>query len=83
MPIKGMKLCGARCRTKGGAPCTQISMKNGRCKMHGGCFYKKEIHGRCTLLAKAERKKENALLREMRALSKEIEERINETKKTG
>lgn len=78
MPIKGMKLCGARCRTKGGAPCTQIAMKNGRCKMHGGCFYKKEIHGRYTLRAKAERKKENALLKEMKALSKEIDKSINE-----
>jgi hypothetical protein len=78
MPIKGMKLCGARCRTKGGAPCTQIAMKNGRCKMHGGRFYKKEIHGRYTLRAKAERKQENALLREMKALSKEIEEIQNE-----
>ena len=78
MPIKGMKLCGARCGTKGGAPCTLIAMKNGRCKMHGGCFYKKEIHGRYTLMAKAERKKENALLREMKALSKEIEKSINE-----
>lgn len=74
MPIKGMKLCGARCRTKAGAPCTQIAMKNGRCKMHGGCFYKKEIHGRYTLMAKAERKKENALLRELMALSQAIKE---------
>ncbi len=78
MPIEGMKLCGARCRTKGGAPCTQIAMKNGRCKMHGGCFYKKEIHGRYTLRAKAERKKENVLLREMKSLNKEIDEIINE-----
>ena len=78
MPIKGMKLCGAKCRTKEGSPCTQIAMKNGRCKMHGGCFYKKEIHGRYTLRAKAERKNEHALLREMKALSKEIENSINE-----
>lgn len=78
MPIKGMKLCGARCRTKDGAPCTQIAMKNGRCKMHGGCFHKKEIHGRYTLMAKVERKRENALLREMKALNKEIEKITNE-----
>ena len=55
-------------------------MKNGRCKMHGGCFYKKEIHGRYTLMAKAERKRENALLREMKVLSKEIKKSIYETK---
>jgi hypothetical protein len=28
--------CGAKCRTKNGAGCTQPAMKNGRCKMHGG-----------------------------------------------
>lgn len=78
MPIKGVKLCGARCRTKGGAPCTQAGMKNGRCKMHGGCFYKKETHGYMTLRARAERKKERALLREMSALSQEISEALNE-----
>jgi len=45
MPIKGVKLCGAKCRTKGGAPCEQPGMKNGRCKMHGGVFYRRETHG--------------------------------------
>ncbi len=78
MPIKGVKLCGAKCRTKEGDSCLQPSMKNGRCKMHGGCFYKKEIHGHYTLRAKVERKQEHALLREMKALSKEIEKSINE-----
>jgi hypothetical protein len=28
--------CGAPCRTKGGEPCEQPAMPNGRCKMHGG-----------------------------------------------
>lgn len=79
MPIKGVKLCGAKCRTKGGAPCLQPGMKNGRCKMHGGGLYKKEIHGRYTLRAKAERQQERALLGEMKALSKEIEEAENES----
>ncbi len=78
MPIKGVKLCGAKCRTKGGDPCLQPGMKNGRCRKHGGCLYKKEIHGRYTLRAKAERKKENALLREMKTLNREIEKGINE-----
>lgn len=73
MPINGAKLCGARCRTKGGAPCLQPGMQNGRCKMHGGCFYKKEVHGRSTLRARANRQKEHAFLREMKSLSKELE----------
>lgn len=83
MPIKGVKLCGARCRTKGGGPCLQPGMKNGRCKMHGGVFYKRETHGCFTLRAKAERRKERAFLREMLAISKEIEEIQNDTKKAG
>lgn len=74
MPIKGVKLCGARCRTKGGDPCLQPGMKNGRCKMHGGSFYKREIHGRSTLRAKAERKFERSFLKEMTTLSEEIED---------
>lgn len=78
MPVKGAKLCGARCRTKNGAPCEQPGMKNGRCKMHGGCFYKRETHGRTTLLAKNERKKERVFLKEMKALSKEINRAISE-----
>lgn len=73
MPIKGVKLCGAKCRSKGGAPCLQPGMKNGRCKMHGGVFYRKEIHGTWTLRAIAERQKEHAFLREMKSLSKELE----------
>lgn len=72
MPIKGVKICGAKCRTKNGAPCEQPGMKNGRCKMHGGVFYRRETHGGKTLRAKSERKKENAFLREMKAFNKEI-----------
>lgn len=74
MPIKVVKPCGAKCRTKNGGPCMQPGMKNGRCKMHGGCFYKKEIHGFRTLRAKDGRKKERALLREMKALAKAMED---------
>ncbi len=72
MPIKGVKICGARCRTKNGDPCLQPGMKNGRCKMHGGVFYKREIHGCMTRRAKEERKRENAFLREMQELSADI-----------
>lgn len=76
MPIKGVKLCGARCRTKGGAPCEQPGMANGRCKMHGGVFSRRETHGYSTLRAKAQRKQERAFLRELKALNEEIGEAL-------
>jgi len=75
MPVKGAKICGAKCRTKGGAPCEQPAMKNGRCKMHGGVFYRRETHGKTTLRAKNQRKQERAFLREMKAVTREIKEK--------
>ena len=78
MPIKGVKPCGARCRTKSGAPCLQPGMKNGRCKMHGGVFYRRETHGCTTLLAKSERNRERALLKEMKMINNKIEGIMNE-----
>ncbi len=30
------KRCGARARTRGGAPCRGPAMRNDRCRMHGG-----------------------------------------------
>jgi hypothetical protein len=72
MPVKGVKICGAKCRTKGGSGCEQPGMKNGRCRMHGGVFFRREKHGRATLLAKEGRKREHAFLREMKAVSREI-----------
>lgn len=78
MPIKGVKLCGARCRTKQGAPCEQPGMANGRCKMHGGVYCRLETHGNTTLRAKAGRKKERSFLREMKTLNEEIEKVIKE-----
>jgi len=74
MPIRGVKLCGAKCRTKNGGPCLQPGMKNGRCKMHGGVFYRREMHGCTTLLAKAQRRQERAFLREIKSLNMEIEQ---------
>ncbi len=71
--FKGIKRCGARCRTKGGAPCLGPAMKNGRCRMHGGVFSRLEKHGRSTLKAKAERKQERAFLKEMKELNAELE----------
>lgn len=79
MPIKGVKICGARCRTKGGAPCEQPGMSNGRCKMHGGVFRYRETHGCTTLRAIVERKKERDFLREMKAINKDIKRSENGT----
>ncbi len=73
MPIRGVKQCGAKCRTKGGAPCEQLAMKNGSCRMHGGVFFTREKHERMTLKAKYERKMVRAFLSEMKGLSREIE----------
>jgi hypothetical protein len=72
MPIAGVKICGAKCRTKGGAPCNQPGMKNGRCRMHGGVFFRRETHGRTTLRAKEQRKKERTIVREMKAVNEKI-----------
>lgn len=72
MPVLGVKTCGAKCRTKAGAPCDQPGMKNGRCRMHGGVFYKRETHGGTTLRAIEKRKKERAILRELKAVNREI-----------
>jgi len=75
MPIRGVRICGARCRTKNGAPCEQPGMKNGRCRMHGGVFFRRETHGGKTLRAKAWRKKERAVLKEMKAVGRKIFEK--------
>jgi hypothetical protein len=50
-------------------------MKNGRCKMHGGVFYRRETHGGTTLRAKAQRKRERAILKEMKTVIREIMEK--------
>lgn len=75
MPIQGVKPCGAKCRTKKGGPCGQPGMQNGRCRMHGGVFYRRETHGGRTLRAIKQRKSESALLREMKAVNKKIKQK--------
>jgi hypothetical protein len=35
-PMQRARRCGARARTRGGAPCRAPAMPNGRCRMHGG-----------------------------------------------
>lgn len=72
MLVKGAKLCGAKCRTKGGVPCLGTAMKIGRCRMHGGVFCKRETHGGTTLRAIAQRKREQELLNELKDINKEV-----------
>jgi len=43
--------------------------------MHGGVFFRREKHGRATLRAKAGRKRERAVLKEMKTISREILEK--------
>lgn len=69
MPVKA---CGAKCRTKSGAPCSSWAMKNGRCRMHGGA-YKLEKHSMYTVRAKTQRKQINALLKEIYIINGRIE----------
>lgn len=74
MSFKDAKPCGAKCRgERAGQLCKAPAMQNGRCRMHGGVFYKREVHGGRTLRAIAERKQERKLLREMRTINAEIE----------
>jgi hypothetical protein len=71
--FKDIKRCGAKARTRGGAPCRGPAMKNGRCRMHGGVFFKRETHGRTTLRAIEERRKERIFLKQMKKINKDIE----------
>lgn len=79
MPVKGIlsggcKPCGAKCRTKGGSPCSAPAMRgSNRCRMHFGHSRKLRTHGRLTILAQRERKQQRAFLREMRGLSKKLQ----------
>lgn len=70
MPVK---TCGAKCRTKGGAPCSAWAMKNGRCRMHGGTKCKIEKHGMYTLRAKSQRKQTNTFLKEIQDMNNQID----------
>jgi hypothetical protein len=68
-------MCGARCRTKGGAPCAQPAMiGSNRCRMHFGHSSKFQKHGRYSLAAEEERRQNRALLKEMKALNKQLED---------
>ena len=73
MPVVGIRLCGAKCRTKNGGPCTQPAMKgSNRCRMHFGHARKLKKHGGLTMSAEAERRQHRGLLKEMMAVNKSI-----------
>jgi hypothetical protein len=73
MAFPGSRLCGAKCRTKGGAPCLNPALKeSNRCRMHGGYTHRLRTHGRLTLKAKEERKRQGGLLKQMKQMQKEL-----------
>ena len=74
MPVKGIRQCGAKCRTKGGNPCLQPAMKeSNRCRMHFGHSRKLKTHGRLTIQAEEERKQQRILLKEMKIINDKIQ----------
>jgi hypothetical protein len=89
MPVRGVvsrgcRTCGARCRTKGGAPCMHPAMReSNRCRMHNGHARKRRTHGRLTILAEEERKGHRNLLKGMKAVNTEIETLRNGEKEAG
>ncbi len=59
--------CGAKCRS--GEPCKNASMKNGRCRMHGGKSTGAPIkHGQRTKAAIAQRKADRLLIESLSQL---------------
>jgi len=76
MPVKGAKTCGAKCRTKGGAPCLAPAMANGRCRMHNGTASRRAKHGRRTNKAILQRKKEMSFLKEIKILNQALMEQL-------
>jgi hypothetical protein len=60
--------CGAKCRT--GEPCKNPSMKNGRCRMHGGKSTGAPIkHGQRTKAAAAQKREDRGLIMALRRVS--------------
>ena len=80
LPMHRSPRCGAR--TRSGTPCQSPAMANGRCRMHGGASPGAPIgnsnarkHGLYSREALAERRELSVLLRSMRRLVKEADER--------
>ena len=66
--------CGAKCRS--GEPCKNPSMKNGRCRMHGGKSTGAPIkHGQRTKAAVALRKADQALIAALRKMQEVPQQR--------
>lgn len=69
--------CGAKCRS--GEPCKNPSMKNGRCRMHGGKSTGAPIkHGQRTKAALAQRREDRRLIMALRKVSLPGEQRLVE-----
>lgn len=66
LPTKA-PLCGAKARTRGGAPCLNITMANGRCFLHGGKALLK--HGKRSNKAICMRKEKMLIRKEVRKIS--------------
>jgi hypothetical protein len=56
--------------------------ESNRCRMHFGHARELRTHGRLTIQAEEERRRERALLKEMKAMNEEIQEIKDETRKT-
>lgn len=64
--------CGAKCRS--GQSCQNPSMKNGRCRMHGGKSTGAPVtHGQRTKVAASQRKVDSALINNLLKLHNESE----------
>ena len=73
MPVPGIRICGAKCRTKNGDQCLQPAMnESNRCRMHFGHARKLKTHGRLTIQAEEERKQQRFFLKEMKNLNTEL-----------
>ena len=60
--------CGAKCRT--GEPCKNPSMRNGRCRMHGGKSSGAPVkHGQRTKIAIAQKKADRDLINQLLKIS--------------
>jgi hypothetical protein len=77
-PMRLSRRCGAR--TRSGSRCRSPAMPNGRCRMHGGTSPGAPMgnknafkHGHYTAEAIAERREISALLRAMKALTKDVQ----------
>jgi hypothetical protein len=81
LPMHLSPRCGAMTRTETGTPCRSPAMANGRCRMHGGkspgppkSNANARKHGFYSAEAIANRREIAALIREMKGLTRRVEE---------